>query len=290
MVARPTAIGLVLAAVLLGVASLLVAAVGFSRTIQDSVDRLLADVRPDAARRFEEDTLALPDPVVRYLQTVLEDGQPLVETVHIEQRGEFRLGGTDGEWQPFTASQVCSRDLPGFVWDARIRVAPLIHARVLDCSVHGSGLLRARLLSAIPVASAGPSPEMDEGELLRYLAEAVWFPTALLPEDRLDWEALDESSARATLTVEDVTASLVFHFDEDGLVERVTGERFRQEDEDVAPWVGYFSDYEERNGRLIPTKGEVAWDLPEGESSYWRGTIESIEHRDSQDAGSTNSP
>jgi len=270
---------------LLAVFALLLLAVGVSaRRFDRQIQGLVDDLRDDAVSAGDPFRLAnvadAPAPVRRYLETVLDEGQPLVETVEIEQSGEFRLGGPDGDWRAFTAGQHCSRDPPAFVWDAQIEIAPLLPARVLDCYVRGAGRLRARLRGAIPVATAGPDPEMDEGELLRYLAESVWYPTALIPDDRLEWEPIDDTSARATLSHGDRTASLVFEFDAEGLVERVTGERYRQEEGDTATWVGHFRAYERRNGRLVPTEGEVAWKLPEGESSYWRGTIDRIEHRD----------
>ena len=34
--------------------------------------------------------------------------------------------------------------------------------------------------------------------------------------------------------------------------------------------------YQERDGRLIPAEGEVAWLLPSGPYPYWRGKLESI--------------
>jgi hypothetical protein len=263
--------------------SLLVAGVSarrFDRRIQGFVDDLRADA-DSAGDPFRPAEVAdAPAPVRRYLETVLEDGQPPVDTVAIEQSGEIRLGGPEGDWRAFTARQHCSREPPAFVWDAQIDVAPLLPARVLDCYVRGAGRLRARLRGAIPVASAGPDPEMDMGEVLRYLAESVWYPTSLIPSDRLEWVPIDDTSARATLSHGDRSASLVFEFDDEGLVERVSGERYRQEDGDYAMWVGYFRTYERRNGRLIPLEGDVAWALPDGESSYWRGTIDRIEHRD----------
>lgn len=273
-----------LAAVALLVLALGVSARRFDRRIEGYIDDLQADAESSADRFRAASVADAPAPVRRYLETVLEDGQPLVETVSIEQSGEFRLGGPDGDWCAFTASQYCSREPPAFVWDAQIEVAPLVPARVLDCYVRGAGRLRARLRGAIPVASAGPDPELDEGELLRYLAESVWYPTALVPGDRLEWEPIDDDAARATLEHGGRSASLVFEFDESGLVERVSGERYRQEEGDYATWVGYFRAYEQRNGRLVPTEGEVAWALPEGESSYWRGTIDRIDHRDASAA------
>jgi hypothetical protein len=273
---------LLVAALLLLAGALALARRQFDRQIRALVDvvRSPAERAPVPARFDPPDVADCPTPVRRYFETVLRPGQPLVETVQLEQRGSFRLGGPDGTWRPLDAIQHCRRDPPGFVWDARIQFAPLLSARVLDCYVRGAGRLRARLAGAVPVASAGPDPAMDEGELLRYLAEAVWFPTALLPAAGVEWEPIDDASARARITDGDATATLVFHFDEDGLVERVTGTRYRQESEDRAPWVGYFEDYAERNGRTIPLSGRVAWDFEEGDVPYWRARIRSIEHRD----------
>ena len=274
-------LGLLVAVGLLAAAAVLLARRQFDRRIRGLEDDLLAGEGTDDPGGLDpadvEDCLA---PVRRYFETVLRPGQPMVETVRIEQRGAFRLGGPDGDWHSLLAIQHCRRDPPGFVWDARIQLAPLLSARVLDCYVGGAGRLRARLGGVVPVASAGPDPEMDEGELLRYLAEAVWYPTALLPAAGVEWEPIDQDSARARIAEGDAAATLIFHFDEDGLVEQVTGTRYRQESDDRAPWVGYFEDYGERNGRQVPLAGRVAWDLPDGESSYWRARIESIDHRD----------
>jgi hypothetical protein len=247
----------------------------FDATIRDRVDALLTDAETPAA---SADLAALPAPVRRYFETVLPERQPPVRTVRLVQHGEFRLGGPDADWKPLTATQHVSVDPPGFVWDAEIAVAPALPARVLDGYRDGEGLLRARLRGAIPVASAGPDPAMNEGELVRYLAEAVWYPTALLPAAGVEWEPVDDESARATLSDGDVTASVVFEFADDGTVARVTAERYRQEDDSYATWVGRFHEYERRNGMLVPTAAEVAWDLPDGEIPYWRATVTDVQY------------
>ncbi|SER86801.1 DUF6920 family protein [Natrinema salaciae] len=258
----------------------------FQRQIDDRVSELLADARsePQGRTRYTStDVDGLPAPVARYFRTVLEDGQRPVRTVRLRQRGEFRLGDRDGAWRPFEAIQHVATRPPGFVWDAEIDVAPLLSVRVLNRYARGEGLLRAKLRSTIPVASAGPSPEMNEGELVRYLAEAVWYPTALLPAHGVEWEPIDDRTAKATLEHREVTASLVFHFDDRNEVDRVTTERYRQETDSTAPWIGRFRDYESQNGRRIPTRATVGWALPDGDLPYWRATIDAIEHDDVDD-------
>jgi hypothetical protein len=269
-----------LAAVLsLGVVAAWVARRRFVAEIHDHVDALYAAADSKSkSRRFDSDDIeSLPAPVRRYFERVLEPGQPHVRTARLRQQGTFRLGGADADWRPLEATQHVTVRPPGFVWDARIDIAPLIPARVVDLYRAGDGILKARLFGAIPVASAGPAPEMNEGELLRYLAEGVWVPTALLPGAGVTWEAIDDDSARATLEDGDVTASVVFHFDDDE-IERVTAERYRQEDDDYASWTGYFRAYERHDGIRVPTEAEVAWALPDGNLPYWRATIEDIEY------------
>lgn len=41
----------------------------------------------------------------------------------------------------------------------------------------------------------------------------------------------------------------------------------------TAPWQGRFWNYALRDGMRIPLEGEVAWMLPEGAKTYWRGKV-----------------
>jgi hypothetical protein len=249
------------------------------------VDDLLAAAEERPGRVVQaSDVDDLPPPVRRYLRHVLRDGQPVVETVRIEQSGTFRAGGAGSPWRPFTATQHVTTRPPGFVWDAAIEMMPLVSVRVLDAYHDGRGVLQARVGGVLPVMDAAPSPELDEGELLRYLAEAPLYPTALLPGMGVTWTPIDDRSARATLIDRGTTASLIFHVNDRNEVARVTGERsFTRDDgtSEYRPWIGYWRAYDDRGGVRVPTEGEVAWTYPDaGEVSYWRGRIETVLYRD----------
>jgi hypothetical protein len=246
------------------------------------VAELLAIANPESDRVFRNDDLeGLPEPVQGYLANVLTEGQPYLRTVRLEQSGEFRLGDAMAPWKPLSATQHFTVDPPGFVWDARVEIVPLLPVRVVDAYKAGKGTLHAKILSSIPVADAVPSTELNSGELMRYLAETVWFPTALLPGEGVDWEPIDEQSAKATISHRGMTVSLVFHFNSRNQVEHVfAASRFREVDGtyEPTPWTGHFSNYQVRNGMLIPIDGEVEWNLPEGALGYWRGHLVEIEH------------
>ena len=116
---------------------------------------------------------------------------------------------------------------------------------------------------------------------MRYLAEAVWYPTTLLPGQGLEWEAIDEYSAKAILTDGHTTVSLLFTFNKQGAVETVYSDsRGRSVDGKIipTPWRGRFFNYAERRGMQIPLNGEVAWVIDESEKTYWRGKINQINY------------
>jgi hypothetical protein len=221
----------------------------------------------------------VPRPVRRYLRAVLRDGQPVHRCRRLTQAGEFLVEGKG--WRPFTATQHMALRPPGFVWDARIRMAPGLTMRVRDAFVDGRGSMLGSMLGLAPIVDVAGTPGIDAGALHRYLAEGAWMPTALLPAQGVVWAAIDDTSARATLTVGSTTVSLDVYFGRDGLITRVfTPARAR----DVGgravptPWEGRFSEYEERDGMLIPIAGEVAWILPQGRQPYWRGRITGVTH------------
>jgi len=231
---------------------------------------------------FDDAILAdLPAPVQRYLSKTLPAGEVLASAALLTQQGEFRLGDASSAFIPFSAVQHMTVNPPGFVWDADMQMVPLLGVNVVDAYVGGEGALRARLLSTLAVAEAEPSEMLNEGELIRYLAEAVWFPAALLPGNGVTWEAVDDHSAIATLTHADLAVSLLFTFnDEDEIIQVYAEARGRDVEGEYVPtpWTGRFWHYQEMNGMWIPTEGEVEWNLTDGDLVYWRGVIETAEY------------
>lgn len=221
----------------------------------------------------------LPAPVRRYLRAVLTDGQPVVAAVSVKHSGTFNMGEAAERWRPFASAQRVITRRPGFVWDARIRMAPGMTVFVHDAYALGDGILIAKLFGLLTVMDQPRTPELAHGELMRFFAEAAWYPTALLPSLGVHWEAIDDQQASAALTDGDTTVRLVVTFDEHGMISAVrSNARFRVVDgvPVATPWQGRFWDYVVRDGMLVPLEGEVAWLLPDGPKPYWRGRIVEI--------------
>lgn len=221
----------------------------------------------------------LPPPVQRYFQTVLTPGQPLITSLQMHHSGQFSLSETIPKWVAFTSDQVTQMHPIGFDWNGYIKMAPRIPCFVHDAYINGAGLLHATAFGLVTLAQMQNTPEINQGELLRFLAEAAWYPTLLLPSQGVVWSAIDDHRACATLTDNETIATLEFRFGEDHLIQSVyTPARYRtvQGTLVAAPWQGRFWNYEKRHDILIPIDGEVAWIRPEAELPYWRGHLDTI--------------
>lgn len=251
---------------------------GGTEKVRSNLEAARLPIKP---LRFDAREIAdLPEPVQRYFRTVFKDGQPLIAAVRVSHKGTFNMSETTEKWSAFTSTQLVIPQRPGFDWDGRIAMMPGINVFVRDAYVSGEGILHAALLGLVTVADIRGTPEAAQGELMRFFAEAAWYPTRLLPSQGVRWESIDNSTARATLKDGDTVVSLDFRFDEAGLIATVSAEaRARTVKGGLvfAPWIGRFWDYEVRDGMRIPLSGEVAWQLPDGSLfPYWRGRIMNI--------------
>jgi hypothetical protein len=165
------------------------------------------------------------------------------------------------------------------VWDAKIAMVPGLTVRVVDSYIAGQGLLRAAVQGVFTMAEQQGEGEIARGEYMRWFAEVPWYPTALLPSQGVRWEAVDDRSANATMVDGPMTVTLLFRFDDAGLMAS-----FRAEARAglvggtmvFAPWEGVWSDYRTVEGVRVPFTGEVAWMRPEGRRAYFIGTIKAV--------------
>ncbi len=240
--------------------------------------RLLQPTRFDA-----HELEGLPVPVQRYFRAVLTDGQPMIAATSIEMNGVMNLSATAAQWKPFTSRQRVITRKPGFLWDARINMFPGMSAYVEDSYIAGRGRLMAKLLGLFTVADSQGEGENARGEFMRYFAEAAWYPTALLPSQGVQWEAMDDTTANATIVDGPIRLTLLFRFNDAGLIASVHAEaRGAGVGEDgvmvMLPWDCGLSNYKQQDGMLVPMAGEAAWVRPAGRKAYFVGQIKTLSY------------
>jgi len=212
----------------------------------------------------------LPEPVRHYFRTVLPDGQVPISYLRLQHDGLFRTNLKQG-WLKITGKQYFAVANPGFVW--RGRTSNLV---AIDSYVNRQGSLQVWLLGIARLLNAR-GPAYDQGEVLRWLGEAVWFPTALLPGGPAQWAPHGNLSAILRLQHggQDVTYTVFFNKEHE--IERLETDRFmgpgRQEH-----WVGRLSHYELRQGVLVPTQIEGAWHIQGKDHPYARFRLTQFEY------------
>lgn len=176
----------------------------------------------------------------------------------------------------FTAAEELAVGRVSFAWRARFPVLGPISMGVIDSYDEEDGRLEVRFLG-LPVQRRR-SPQLAQGEAYRYLAEIAWVPHAILANPRLRWRDVDERTVEVSTSVQSEQITVRMIFNERGEIAKTVAERPRLEvGNAVTGWIGEYGDYERLGGRLVPTRGEVSWDLADGPFTYWRGTITSLE-------------
>lgn len=221
---------------------------------------------------------ALPPPVRRWLARALAPGVP-PHGMLVRQEGTFLTKAPDG-WSPFIATSHFAARPPGFVWDARIRMLPGLAIRVRDSYVAGEGRMHGELAALVTMVDQHGTAAMAEASLQRFIAEAAWLPSALLPCDGVSWQPVDDGTARVTVRDAGVAGTVTFHFTADGDVAGISADRWRDVNGTpvLTPWSGTFREWTTIDGVRLPLEGEVGWTIDGAYQPYWRGRITHAEY------------
>lgn len=236
------------------------------------VASLITASKPIAKAFNPAEVTSLPRPVRRYLQKTVAAGANYIHNTHLKQSGKMRF---NDRWINLDADQYYSTLPPGFIWNAKMKLGPAwISDR--DCYVGGKGNMLIKILSALQLFNV-KGQEMDHASIIRYLSELPWLPTALLANN-INWETIDNHSAKATITDGKLNASGIFYFnDDDEIIGFSTPKRYRSDSGRMEAWSGRFSNYRQFGYYLIPTKATAIWNAADGDFEYVRLNIKHAE-------------
>lgn len=232
----------------------------------------------------KEVLIGFPLIVQKWLEHSNVIGKEIIYSVYLKQIGEMRTA-PEANWMPFEAGQWFKTEKPGFIWIADVKFAMGIHLAVRDKYENGKGAMLIKLLSLIPIADA-KGKEIDQGAMVRYLAEIIWFPSAAL-NDCIQWEQIDSTTAKATMTYGGITASGLFKFDANGDVISFEARRYydRKGGATLEDWLIQIepNSYKEFEGVRIPARSTVTWKLKEGDFTWYKIEIADIHYNQIKD-------
>ncbi|MDD3653135.1 MAG: hypothetical protein PHO01_02935 [Desulfotomaculaceae bacterium] len=249
----------------------------FNKNIDKEVSEFFSGVENKGDIIQRSDLEGLPPVVQKWLEQAQVAGKERIAAARLKQKVSMRIK-EDGPWMPADAQQYYRVAEPGFIWKVRVNMAPLIYFAGRDQYEEGRGHMLIKVLSLVKVADAS-GKEIDQGAMLRYLAETVWFPTAAL-SNYIQWEEVDADSARATMTYGGITASGVFTFNQKGEVVSFVAQRYGDFNGQylMKTWVVNLKQHQEFNGIRIPAAGEVIWKLETGDYNWYQFEIKDVEY------------
>lgn len=115
-------------------------------------------------------------------------------------------------------------------------------------------------------------PDVDKGELQRYLAYVSYCPPILLNNASLEFSATDAGNLHLRDRTDATGASVDIEVEENGrpAVARTVRPMIAGKRIQWVPWSASSNDFEELDGLCIPKSLEASWDLPDGGFTYIR--------------------
>ncbi len=253
----------------------------FNRKVDKEINQMLSDIDNQQKTLITEDSLLeVPEIVQRWMRFSQVIGKEEITSVRLKQKGVLRLKA-DKSWLKAESQQYFTVKNPAFLWKVDVKMFPLVSISGRDKFVDAKGEMLIKLASVIPVVDA-KGDEIDQGTMIRFLSEIIWFPSAAL-NDYIEWEQVDDTTARATFTYEGRQVVGDFTIDLQGKVTQFTAERFREDSGiySLDTWTVKMGDYKEFHGYVIPSEGTVIWQLDSGDFEWYRLRIEDIEYNKS---------
>ena len=200
----------------------------------------------------------LPAPVRRYFLTAFGEQVPRTESLIALGTGRANFGF----WMPLRFR--LTHD-PGVAFQRDMEVTWFGRTvlKAVDRYVNGAGMTG-------PVGREATGPAVDQGANMILWAEAPLIPSLWLTDDRIRWEAIDNTSARLIFPFHDGEDELTVHFDpESGLISHLTALRCRSEETGKVPWRVDFLTWQTVDDMTVPEQLSVTWADQGKPWSYW---------------------
>jgi hypothetical protein len=232
------------------------------KRMDDDIAKRLEAMQPEDPPAFQVEMVDdLPAPARRFFVYAIRPGTRLRTVCRISMRGRFGLGTRAApNYVPMRAEQVLASP-HGFVWRLKAGRGPM-RITGSDAAIGTRSWSRFWVAGIVPVARAGGTRDHALSAFARHVAEAVfWTPAALLPQEGIMWEAVDDTTARVTVRRDGFEQSVEMTVDAAGRPVKVSFLRWSDANPEKTyrfqPFGGYLSKFREFDGFTLPSRVEA---------------------------------
>jgi hypothetical protein len=211
---------------------------------------------------------ALPIPVQKWLTRSGALDRPPIQMGRVKQVAFMKMKPEQKEWYQANATQFTTIATPAFIWSVDLKMNILMQIVGRDKFTDGKGHMLIKMNALLNLADE-KGDKINESTMQRYLGEMVWFPSLALSPN-VNWEPLDNHSARATMTYGGTTGSGIFYFNDQGGFVKFVALRYKENKPDARryEWVLTADDYAEFEGVRVPSKMKATWKLEDGDWTW----------------------
>lgn len=221
----------------------------------------------------------MPPPVRKYLKYTGVIGKPKVQNIRIIFE---ELMYQNSEAKPMVSSSdqynFFKKPARHFFMKASMVGIPF---RVLHSYSEEKATMVVRVASLFNAVNIS-GEELSIAETVTVLNDLSLFAPSALIDKRISWKQLDSLSAKVIFQNGKYKVSANLYFNDKGeLVQFVSDDRSALQDDGSlrkARWTTPIRDYKEYNGIKVPTYGEAIWNYPEGDFTYGKFFLKSLEY------------
>jgi len=218
------------------------------------------------------DIVSLPTPVQRYMRFMRVIGSPRVWSFRVGWTGRFRRGPHE-PWRSIEAWQ----------YDTSVEIARMFYMRIRffgapvlgrDTYIRGAGRMLIRPFDLLTAQDA-TGAELDIGELVTFLNDAIFFAPSMLLGTAVSWHAAGDDAFDVSLTDGGRTVTARVSLDGRGAPRDFeTTDRFLEDPRDPkhplirGRWTTPVDGWQEVDGRPALASGKAIWHLPGLEFAY----------------------
>jgi hypothetical protein len=194
----------------------------------------------------------LPVPVERFYKTVYGDEIPVIETAVLKGRASISPFGVKLPAR-FVFVHNAGRDYRHYFEATWFGITFL---KVDEGYINGESFFEG------PMGSYYDDPNTNQGANLAVWAEAGFFPSIWLTDERVRWEPVDERTALLYVPFEDQEENFVVRFNpETGLIDTMEAMRFREagEGKHKILWITRYEPGPKIPGTVLSASGSATW-------------------------------